>query len=356
MRTPVFLFLLLILAMLAGCSGTAVETAALVGEPLAPETGETIDQATPIEDMADSDGADASQDVDAPPDNAESEGNSSAKTEPQTSPQEISYSWEGLSFDQFLDESWNSVMRRDPELLTELGISEAFGMGNDQLTDISDAYLRQTYALYTQILDHLNDYDRDSLTPEQQLNYDIYAFYLEDTLDGEAFIGYDYPITHFITGVQYQLINFFTDIHPVKNLQNAQDYITRLSQVDTKFEQVIANMQLSEGAGVITPRMILQWSMGDIRGIANSSPRNTPFYTSFAEKVNDLDDLSADQKTVLLEAAETEIESSVIPAFGALADYLGDLQSRAPARMVFGSTLMGKLTTNTGWRVIPPPT
>jgi len=186
--------------------------------------------------------------------------------------------------------------------------------------------------LYAEILDHLNSYDRDSLTPEQQLNYDIYAFYLEDTLRGEAFIGYDYPITHFITGVQYQLINFFTDIHPVTNLQNAQDYITRLSQVDTKLEQVIDNMGLSEGAGVITPRMILQWSMGDIRGIANSPARSTPFYASFAEKVNTLDGLSADQKTALLQAAETEIENSVIPAFGALADYLADLQSRAPSQ------------------------
>jgi len=234
------------------------------------------------------------------------------------------------SFDEFLEESWYEVMLRDPELLTELGLSTAFGVGNDQLTDISAEYKTETYELYDQILDVLRSYERASLSAEQQLNYDIYAYFLEDTLRGQEFTLYDYPITHFITGVQYQLINLFTDIHPVANQQDAEDYIARLSQVDTTFKQVIENMQLSEQAGVITPRFILQWSMGDIRGIANSSSKNTPFYTSFSEKVNTLETLSDDQKTALLQEAEAEIEKTVIPAFQDLADYLEDLQKRAP--------------------------
>lgn len=221
-------------------------------------------------------------------------------------------------------------MRRDPELLTELGLGEAFGVGNDQLTDISDAYNRETYNLFTQILKILRTYDRGSLSSDQQLNYDIYAYYLEDKLAGQDFMYYEYPITHFITGVQNQLLNFFTDIHPVTNKQDAEDYIARLSQVETKFDQVIDNMELSEQTGVITPRFILQWSMGDIRNIARSSAKTTPFYTSFSGKISALDNLTSDEKAVLLDAAEAEIETSVIPAFQNLVDYLDDLQKRAP--------------------------
>ncbi len=203
-------------------------------------------------------------------------------------------------------------------------------LGDDALTDISQAYVLETYELYAQILEALLGYDRESLTADQQLNYDIYAWLLEDVLEGEAYARYAYPVTHFITGVQYQLINFFTDIHPVTDLDNAQGYITRLSQVDTKFEQVVDNMKLSEQAGIITPRFILQWSLGDITDIAQSHPKNTPFYTSFAEKVNALDNISADDKSALLQSAESEIEKSVIPGFRALAAYLEDLQNRAP--------------------------
>jgi len=248
----------------------------------------------------------------------------------EISPQNDSIPWEGLSFDQFLEESWFSVMQRDPELLTELGLSETFGLGDDQLTNISREYRLETYELYAQILEALFGYDRAALPPEQQLNYDIYAYYLEDVLRGQEFMDYEYPITHFVTGVQNQLINFFTEIHPVTDLQSAQDYVTRLSQVDTKFEQVIANMQHSEQVGVITPRMILQWSLGDIQQIAKSPAIATPFYTSFSEKVFALDSLSSDEKATLLAAAEAEIEASVIPAFQTLATYLEDLQKRAP--------------------------
>ncbi|MFL7870489.1 MAG: DUF885 family protein, partial [Anaerolineales bacterium] len=172
----------------------------------------------------------------------------------QTSRQKVDSLGGGLPFDQFLEESWHSVMRRDPELLTELGISAAFGMADDQLTDISYAYQNETYALYDQILETLYSYNRAVLTPEEQLNYDIYAYYLEDTLRGQAYVDDLYPINHFSVGVQNQLVRFFTDIHPVADQQSAEDYITRLSQVDEKFNQLIANMQRSEEAGVITPR------------------------------------------------------------------------------------------------------
>jgi uncharacterized protein (DUF885 family) len=203
-------------------------------------------------------------------------------------------------------------------------------MGDDQLTNISDAYIRETYALYTEILEGLRQYDRGALTPEEQLNYDIYAYYLEDVLRGQAFMYYDYPITHFSTGIQNQLILFFTDIHPVTDQQGAEDYVKRLSQIATKYEQLIEGMQLSEQAGVITPRLILQWSMRDIQRIANASAQNTPFFTSFSEKVMALENLSNDEKTALLDAAEAEIQTSVIPAYQGLVDYVEDLQKRAP--------------------------
>ncbi|HBX70906.1 MAG TPA: hypothetical protein DEH25_16380 [Chloroflexi bacterium] len=238
--------------------------------------------------------------------------------------------FENLPFDEFLEESWFSIMRRDPELLTELGLSETFGVGNDQLTDISEPYRLDTYALYAHILEVLQTYERAALIPEQQLNYDIYAYYLEDTLRGQEFLRYDYPITHFITGVQYQLINFFSDIHPIRSQQDAEDYITRLSQVDTKFEQVIDNMKLSEESGVITPRFILQWSMGDIRNMANASATSTVFYTTLSEKLAALSTMSSQEKNELLAAAEAEIENTVIPAYGKLAAYLSDLEKRAP--------------------------
>ena len=235
---------------------------------------------------------------------------------------------EGLPIDTFFEESYKLLLLRDPEYLTELGITELYGMGNDQLTNISDAYIRETYELHAAILELLREYDRSQLTPEQQISYDVYEWYLDDIVRQQEFMYYNYPVTHFLTGVQNQLIHFFTDIHPVTNKQGAEDYITRLQQVDTKFDQLIEGLRLREEAGIIPPRFIIQWSLYDIRRIASGTAQYLPFYTAFEEKVDALD-VSAEEKRVLLQDAERAIDESVIPAFQALRDYLEYLESVA---------------------------
>lgn len=235
----------------------------------------------------------------------------------------------GLEFDVFLEASYTQLLLRDPELVTELGVAEDLGVGNDRLTDISDAYVRETQQLEVATLDLLNQYDRAALTPEQQLSAEIYAWYLSDRVAGHEFMYNDYPVTHFVTGVQNQLVHFFTDIHPVTNLQDARDYVTRLSQVDTKFEQLIEGLKLREEKGVVLHKFIIRWVLYDLRNMARSSPRATPFYAAFEEKVDGLEEVSDAEKEALLKDAEAEIEASVIPAYQALVDYLDHLETVA---------------------------
>ncbi|MBU7017149.1 MAG: DUF885 domain-containing protein, partial [Theionarchaea archaeon] len=253
---------------------------------------------------------------------------------PETTPDTTSTdanSLGGLPIDEFFEESYNLLLLRNPEYLTELGIADLYGVGNDQLTDISDSYIRETQELVTTLLQLLREYDRSTLTPEEQISYDVYEWYLDDLVQMQEFMYYDYPVTHFITGIQNQLIQFFTDIHPVTNKKDAEDYVSRLSQVDTKFDQLIEGLTLREEAGIIPPKFIIQWSLYDIRRIAQGSARSLPFYTAFREKVNALDELSTQEKETLLENAENAINESVIPAFVALRDYLTQLESVAPA-------------------------
>lgn len=242
---------------------------------------------------------------------------------------EIVAQLEGLDFDAFLEASYTQLLLRDPELVTELGLAEKLGVGNDRLTDISDDYVRETQQLEVAILDLLNQYDHVVLTPDQQLSAEIYGWYLNDRIEGHRFMYDDYPVTHFITGAQNQLVHFFTDIHPVANLQDARDYVTRLSQVDEKFAQLVDGLRLREEKGVILPKFIVQWVLYDLRNMARSSPRATPFYTAFEEKVDALEGVSDTDKEALLKDAEEEIKDAVIPAFQSLADYSEHLETVA---------------------------
>jgi uncharacterized protein (DUF885 family)/Tol biopolymer transport system component len=242
---------------------------------------------------------------------------------------EMAEGLQGLPLDQFFEESFKLLMLRDPEWVTAEGLSARFETGNGQLTDLSDAHVRQTQELQAAVLELLHQYDRDLLSAEEQISYDVYEWYLDDLVRGQAFMYYDYPITHFTTGVQYQLFQLFTDLHPIASREDAEDYVRRLSQVDAKFEGLIEGLMLRQEAGVVLPRFLFPWLMGDIQGIARSQPRFTPFYRTFEEKLAALD-LAASDRQDLLRGAETAIAESVIPAFAALAETLDDLQAAAP--------------------------
>ena len=223
--------------------------------------------------------------------------------------------------------SYRRLLSRDPETVLELGLSQDYGTPTNLLTDISDETIRQTQALELELLSTLQKYDRSALDPEQQLTYDIYAWYLDDRVKGHEFMYDDYPINPTVFSVHLDLLQFFTDLRPVTSLQEARDYITCLSQVDTKFEQLIDGLQRREANGVMLPRFLVGWILENLNEIAKSSARSTPYFAAFDAKVSILTDISEADKQSLLTEAEEAINTAVIPAYQALVNYFEHLQS-----------------------------
>jgi uncharacterized protein (DUF885 family) len=236
----------------------------------------------------------------------------------------------GLDLRDFYEVSYRELMLRDPELVLEVGLEETYGVEEARLTDISDAYLRETLQMQALILERLRQYERASLPTEDQLSYDVYEWYLEDKIQGGKFLYYEYFVTFMLDSVQEEIIRFFTDIHPVADQADVEAYLTRLSLVDEKFDQLLEGLRLREQAGIIPPRFIIQWTRYGMRSIVQGAPRLVPFYTAFKEKLDELPDLSAEEKQGLLTGAEEAINTSVIPAYRALDEYLAQLESMAP--------------------------
>ena len=234
-----------------------------------------------------------------------------------------------LDFDTFIEKSYQRLLSRDPELVLELGLSQVYQTPTDQLTDISDEYIRQTQALEVDILDLLHKYDRASLSPEQQLTYDIYSWYLSDRVDGHAFMYNDYPINPTVLSIHADLLQWFTDLRPLNNLQDAQDYITCLSQVDIKFAQLIDGLKRREELGVMLPNFLIYYLISEVDEIASSPARSTPYFKALENKIRGLDSLTDPEKETLLANAEVAINDSVLPAYQSLVDYLNHLQSIA---------------------------
>ncbi|MBN1146567.1 MAG: DUF885 domain-containing protein [Anaerolineales bacterium] len=239
--------------------------------------------------------------------------------------------FQGLEIDEFFEASYRELLLRNPELVLELGLEDTYGVEQTNLTDISDEYIRQTQGLVSTILETLHAYDRETLPPDQQISYDVYEAFLEDLQRGQEYQYNDYLVTFLITnGIQVQLLHLFTEIHPITNKQDAEDYITRLGQVESKIEQVIVGLEKRAQNGVIAPVSVFQWPLGEIQSIAYSPADQTPYYSAFKEKLEAVEELSDDEKQSLLKAAEKAIDKSVVPGYKALANEMNKLSSKAP--------------------------
>jgi uncharacterized protein (DUF885 family) len=93
--------------------------------------------------------------------------------------QDILDDLEGLQFDEFVDASYKHVLLRTPELVTSMGLSQTLGSRDDQLDNICNEFVIETYELKAGIHEILKSYDREALSYEQQISYDSYDWILE---------------------------------------------------------------------------------------------------------------------------------------------------------------------------------
>jgi uncharacterized protein (DUF885 family) len=244
--------------------------------------------------------------------------------------QDILDDLEGLQFDQFIDASYKQVLLRSPEMVTSMGLSQTLGVRDDQLDTICNDFVIETYELEAGILEILESYDREALSYEQQISYDSYTWILEGWAVEHEWMYHFYPVTHGFSR-QNDLFRFFEDEHPLETHQNAEDYVSRLQQVDDQFRCLRSNLDDSEARGILAPAQMLQVAADRIRWVVPGVARDTPFYATLATKMEDISELTEVERQNLLIRAEQAINNSVIPAYQALAAKLDAQAQRAPA-------------------------
>ena len=243
--------------------------------------------------------------------------------------QEILDGLYGLHFDEFIDASYKQVLLRSPELVTSMGLSQTLGIRDDELDNICNDFVIETYELEAGILEILETYDRTALSYEQQISYDSYSWILEGWAVEHEWMYHFYPVTHGFSR-QNELFRFFEDEHPLETLQNAEDYISRLEQVDDQFACLIQNLEDGETRGILAPAQMLQRAADQIRGIVPGSARDLPFYTTFVTKTAAIAELSLAQRQTLYAQVEQTINTSVIPAYQAVVTKLDEQIPHAP--------------------------
>ncbi len=242
----------------------------------------------------------------------------------------------GLTFDDFMAEAYRALLLRTPQTLIELGIEDDYAAWPLALDDISDLATAQTTAQAKVIRQTLDTYDTAALTPTQQRSHAIFRWYLDDLDAGSAFPLHNYPASAFITGIPNQTEFFFSDIHPLQSVQDAEDYLVRLRQVGKRFETLQVMVAARASAGIIEPRVTLNLAIDGMRDVSNANAAATPYFRRFSETLADIPNLASEDVNELRQQARQIIEDSIQPAYAAVVVELLALRDDAPEAIGVG--------------------
>jgi uncharacterized protein (DUF885 family) len=237
----------------------------------------------------------------------------------------------GRPFDEFVDESYKQILLRSPEEVTSLGLSESFGIRDDELDNACNTFVSETYELKAGILEILQTYRRSTLGYDQQISFDSYYWILDAWETEHEFMYHFYPVTYGFSR-QVRLFRYLADEHPLETRENAEDYISRLEQVDEQFACLISNLEDSEQRGIIAPAPFLRRAVDQIRDIGPGSARYLSLYTDFEARIAQIAELSPAERQQMLIDVESAIDESVIPAYQDLVAALHEQIPIAPGR------------------------
>ncbi len=248
---------------------------------------------------------------------------------------------QGLSLDDFYDVSYEGLLTRSPESVVWQTLESSFPLDSVELDRLTDGYQRDTFEMHRVALDTLRTYDRSSLPEAERLDYDVYEWHLADVAEKVDYFYYDFAATYGIFGVPRSTELFFTDIHPLATLGDAENYLTRLGLVNGKFTELSNHLlEQQRQVGVVEPALTMQVAINQLTPLSQGAANTHPYYTAFSNKIENAN-LTAEQLADLRSRAQVAIRNSVIPGYQQLLATLQSLINSAPSQIGVGQYVGG---------------
>ncbi len=204
---------------------------------------------------------------------------------------------------------------RHPEMLTSAHVLENYGINahNRELNNISLEYRQQTFEEITKAFEMLRSYKRNKLDKEEQLSHDVLDFYFEKIIFSQQFFQHEIPFDH-LEGIQVALPVFLMEHQTVKNLQDAEHYLERVSKISDKVYQYIQAIMLKD-EGDKPPKYVFEYMIDQIDCFLTAEITQNLVYKDFKKKIENANLINPDAKSELLYNIKLEIGDNVYPAF-----------------------------------------
>lgn len=233
-----------------------------------------------------------------------------------------------LNINWFFGRAFLQFALESPETLSSIRILEPLGIDghNAHLDDASIESGDLMFAQFKKWRKTLVSYDDEGLSEQNVLSKRIMLGLLDEAIAAEKFRFHNYPVNQ-LFGEQNGFPSFMESTHQVGDVEGAEHYVSRLSEVGRKFDQVIDGLRHREELGILPPQFVVTKVLEEMRAFVATPVEEGILMTALVEKMKEAELPEGDQERLALEA-RAEIENTVYPAYQRLIDYMAALDNK----------------------------
>src|ERR1700737_1096927 len=236
------------------------------------------------------------------------------------------------SLNLFYEKVFAEVIFSEPELLTQLGLVEQFGITghNGKLSDESPGHQQMVIDRWKKDLQQLHEYPLDQQSASQKLSTHVLDLFLKDQVEGEKWQFHNYPVNQ-LFGVQNQYPSFMANSHRMLSPKDCEYYIMRLDALPKKFDQTLEGLKVREQKQILPPRFVVEEVLKEMSEFIAKPASENILATSFKTRAAKIDKLTEQQRADFQARVENAITSHVYPAYQKLIAYFRELLPKTTA-------------------------
>ena len=244
----------------------------------------------------------------------------------------------------FLDAEFSELLKQQPQTATRLGIQD----GGDRWNDISDDAASAMVKWRQESVSRMKaGFDRAKLSPEAQVNYDIWALEAERAALSEGNRLYRPPFYSRLYSAHSQLADFLVNTHGVADATDLKNYIARVRAIPAVLDTAIALSQKSARAGIRAPKFQIETVIAGSQKLTSGAPfgagPDSALWADVQAKTQALVNsgkLPGDEAEMLLSEARAAI-LAIAPAYGRVIAWAKASLPDAPSGRVGAISLPG---------------
>jgi uncharacterized protein (DUF885 family) len=217
-------------------------------------------------------------------------------------------------FTTLLDEHWEWRMANSPVMASRLGDRRY----NDQWPDDSLVAIEERHVATREFLTRVYAIDRNNLSAEDQLNYELFRRQLQNDVDEYQFKEYLMPFSH-RGGIQNP--ENLTNQLRLVTVKDYEDWLARISQLDDVIDRQIKLAEEGRKREIIPPRILLQRIPDQLALQVVEFASESPLFGVFE---NLPESFSAADRERLRAAATDALDDDVLPAYRKLDRYFNE--------------------------------